>query len=131
VKQAAKVATRPLQLSHTALRGSKAQGLTPLTERQITPDHARVIAETGGSVGIWHFFSSLARYVDGLKEMADVVGVNHVSIGTDTSRGTGLFLRYDHFPQLVDAMLRGGFTPADTAKIAGGNYLRILAASAG
>ena len=30
---------------------------------------------------------------------------------------------------LVDAMLRGGFTPADTAKIVGGNYLRIFAAS--
>jgi membrane dipeptidase len=124
-------ATRPLLLSHTALRGSRAQGSTPLTERQIAPDHARAIAETGGSVGIWHFFPSLERYVDGLKEMADVVGVNHVSIGTDTSRGTGLFPQYDHFPQLVDAMLRGGFTPADTAKIVGGNYLRIFAASVG
>jgi len=26
-------------------------------------------------------------------------------------------------------MLRGGFTPAETAKIVGGNYLRIFAAS--
>ena len=131
VKQAAKVATRPLLLSHTALRGSKAQGATPLTERQVTADHARAIADTGGSVGIWHFFPSVELYVDGLKEMVDVVGVNHVSIGTDTSRGTGLFPRYDHFPQLVDAMLKGGFTPADTAKIIGGNYLRIFAASVG
>jgi membrane dipeptidase len=55
--------------------------------------------------------------------------VNHVSIGTDTSRGTGLFPSYDHFPQLVDAMLKGGFTPVDTAKIIGGNYLRVFAAS--
>ena len=131
VKQAAKVATRPLLLSHTALRGSKAQGATPLTERQVTADHARAIADTGGSVGIWHFFPSVELYVDGLKEMVDVVGVNHVSIGTDTSRGTGLFPRYDHFPQLVDAMLKGGFTQADTAKIVGGNYLRIFAASVG
>ena len=131
VKQAAKVATRPLLLSHTALRGSKAQGATPLTERQVTPDHARAIADTGGSVGIWHFFPSMELYVDGLKEMVDVVGVNHVSIGTDTSRGTGLFPRYDHFPELVNAMLKGGFTPADTAKIVGGNYLRIFAASVG
>ena len=131
VKQAVKVSTRPLLLSHTALRGSKAQGPTPLTERQITPDHARAIAETGGSIGIWHFFPSLERYVDGLKEMADVAGVDHVSIGTDTSASPGLFPQYDHFMQLVDAMLRGGFTPADAAKIVGGNYLRIFAASAG
>jgi microsomal dipeptidase-like Zn-dependent dipeptidase len=32
---------------------------------------------------------------------------------------------------VVAAMLRGGFTPADTAKIVGGNYLRIFAAAAG
>jgi len=129
VKHAVKVSSKPLLLSHTALRDSKAQGPTPLTERQITPDHARALAETGGSIGIWHFFPSLERYVDGLKEMADVVGVDHVSIGTDTSSSPGLFPQYDHFTQLVDAMLRGGFTPADAAKIVGGNYLRIFAAS--
>ena len=131
VKQAVKVATKPLLLSHTALRGSKAQGQTSLTERQITPDHARAIADTGGSIGIWHFFASPERYVDGLKEMADIVGVDHVSIGTDAGARGGLYERYDAYPGLVDAMLRGGFTPAEAAKIVGGNYLRILAASVG
>ena len=129
VKQAAKVASRPLLLSHTALRGSRAQGATPLVERQITPDHARALADTGGSIGIWHFFATPELYVDGLKEMADVVGVDHVSIGTDASSSAGLFSSYERFTVLVDAMLRGGFTPADTAKIIGGNYLRIFAAS--
>ena len=131
MKQAVRVSTKPLLLSHTALRGSKAQGPTPLTERQITADHARTVAETGGSIGIWHFFPSLERYVEGLKEMADVVGVDHVSIGTDTSSTPGLFSEYDPFPRLVEAMLRGGFTRADAAKIVGGNYLRIFAASVG
>jgi membrane dipeptidase len=129
VKQAVRATSRPLLLSHTALRGSRAQGETPLVERQITPDHARAIAETGGSVGIWHFFATPERYVEGLKEMADVVGVDHVSIGTDASASPGLFPAYDNFTALVDAMLRGGFTPADAAKIVGGNYLRIFAAS--
>jgi membrane dipeptidase len=52
VKQAVKVATKPLLLSHTALAGSQAMGPTPLAGRQISRDHARAIAETGGSVGI-------------------------------------------------------------------------------
>ena len=129
VKQAARATSLPLLLSHTALRGSKAQGATPLVERQITPDHARAIAETGGSIGVWHFFATPELYVEGLKEMVDVVGVDHVSIGTDASSSTGLFPDYDKFTGLVDAMLRGGFAPADAAKIVGGNYLRILAAS--
>jgi membrane dipeptidase len=33
--------------------------------------------------------------------------------------------------QLVAAMLRGGFTPEETGKIAGGNYLRIFRAGVG
>jgi len=82
-KRAVKVATKPLLLSHTAALGSRAMGPTPLGGRQISPDYARAIAETGGSVGIWHFFPSLDRYVDGLKEMAEIIGVDHVSIGTD------------------------------------------------
>jgi len=131
VKQAVKVAGKPLLLSHTALRGSKAQGPTPLTERQITPDHARMIAETGGAIGIWHFFQSFDKYVEGLKEMAGVVGVDHVSIGTDQQTTPGSLQSYGDSARLVDAMLRGGFTPADTAKIVGGNYLRIFAASTG
>ena len=131
VTQALRVSTKPLLLSHTALRGSRAQGPTPLTERQITPDHARALAEAGGSIGIWHFFPSLERYVDGLKEMADIVGVEHVSIGTDQLATTGVFPEYDQFTRLVDAMLLGGFTPADAVKVVGGNYLRIFAAATG
>jgi hypothetical protein len=51
-------------------------GPTPLQGRQITPDHARAITETGGSIGIWYFFSSLDKYVDGLNKMAEIVGVD-------------------------------------------------------
>ena len=92
VKQAVKVATKPLLLSHTALSGSQAMGPTPLAGRQISRDHARAIAETGGSIGIWHFFPSLEKYVDGLKEMAEVAGVDHVSVGTDQQVAPGLSL---------------------------------------
>ncbi len=131
VKQAVKVATKPLLLSHTALAGSQAMGPTPLTSRQISRDHARAIAETGGSIGIWHFFPSLDKYVDGLKEMAEVVGVDHVSIGTDQQVAPGSVQDYGQWVQLVAAMLRGGFAPEEAGKIAGGNYMRIFRAAVG
>jgi len=131
VKEAVKVATRPLLLSHTAVLGSRAMGPTPLSGRQISADHARTIAETGGAIGVWHFFPSLDRYVDGLKEMAEIVGVDHVGIGTDQFDARGCVEDYTRWVHLVAAMLRGGFTPEEAGKIAGGNYLRIFRAAVG
>jgi len=119
-KQAVEIATRPLLLSHTALFGSRAMGPTALEGRQVTPDHARAIAETGGSIGIWHFFASLDKYVDGLKEMAEIVGVDHVSIGTDQHVTPGTVQDYTQWVHLIAAMLLGGFTPDEAGKIAGG-----------
>ena len=130
-KQAVKVATKPLLLSHTALSGSPAMGPTPLTERQVSRDHARAIAETGGAIGIWHFFPSLDKYVDGLKEMVDVVGVDHVCVGTDQQVAPGSLQNYSQWVHLVAAMLRGGFSPEEAGKIAGGNYMRIFRAAVG
>ena len=131
VKHAVKVATKPLLLSHTALSGSKAMGPTALAGRQISADHARAIAETGGSIGVWHFFPSLDKYVEGVKEMADVVGVDHVSIGTDQQVTPGTMQDYAQWVQLIAAMLRNGFTAEEAGKIAGGNYLRIFRAAVG
>src|SRR5947207_15886048 len=83
------------------------------------------------SIGIWHFFPSLDRYVDGIKEMADIVGVDHVSIGTDQHVTPGAVQDYTQWVALVAAMLRGGFTPEEAGKIAGGNYMRIFPAAVG
>ena len=81
-----------------ALRGSKAQGPTPLTERQITPDHARMIAETGGAIGIWHFFASPSStwrpQGDGRRG-----GVDHVSLGSDHGSSQGLLKGYGTSPR--------------------------------
>jgi membrane dipeptidase len=131
VMQALKVATKPLLLSHTAVSGSRAMGPTPLEGRQIGPGHARAIAETGGSIGIWHFFPSLEKYVEGLKEMAEIVGVDHVSIGTDQFDARGCLEDYTRWVHLLAAMLRGGFTAEEAGKIAGGNYMRVFRAAVG
>ena len=131
VKQAVKVATKPLLLSHTAIAGSPAMGPTPLTPRQVSGDHARAVAETGGAIGIWHFFPSLEKSVDGLKEMADVVGVDHVCVGTDQQVNPGTLQDYSQWVHLVAAMLRGGFTPEEAGNIAGRNYMRIFRAAVG
>jgi membrane dipeptidase len=131
VMQAVKVATKPVLLSHTALQGSQAMGPTPLTARQITPAHAKAVADTGGAVGVWHFFPTLQRYVDGLKELVDVVGVDHVCVGSDQQVAPGILQDYGNLPRLVDLLLKSGFSAAEAGKIAGGNYVRLFASATG
>lgn len=131
VRQAAKVTTKPLLLSHTALQGSKAQGKTPLTGRQISPDHARIVAETGGVVGLWHFFPSVERYVEGIKEMVDVVGVDHVGVGTDQQMAPGSIQDYAGYSNLANELLKSRFNLDETAKILGGNFVRIFGQATG
>ncbi|MBT2333499.1 membrane dipeptidase [Variovorax paradoxus] len=130
-KAAAKASTKPLLLSHTALAGSQAMVSARLAARQVTPDHARAIADTGGAIGIWAIFPDLDKYVEGLKEMADVIGVDHVCVGTDQQVAPGALQDYAQWVNLIAAMLRGGFTSEEAGKIAGGNYMRIFRAAVG
>lgn len=53
--------------------------------RLISKKHAKVIADAGGLVGVWtHLVDSPAEYVQAMRDMVDVVGIDHVCIGTDT-----------------------------------------------
>ena len=63
--------------------------------------------------------------------MVEVVDVEHVSIGTDQQAAPGSLQDYSQWVQLIAALLRGGFTPEDAGKIAGGNYMRIFRAAVG
>src|SRR6266436_7443301 len=81
VKRAAAVTTKPLVLSHTSVTRMPGP-----TSRQISPDHARVIAGTGGVIGVWppsSIFPDLKAYVEGFARMAEIVGIDHVGFGSD------------------------------------------------
>jgi membrane dipeptidase len=55
--------------------------------------------------------------------MVDVVGVDHVCIGTDQQVNPGSLQDYSKWVHLVAAKLRGGFTAEEASKIVGGNYI--------
>ena len=125
VKAAAKATSRPLVLSHTSLSNRP----SPWT-RRITSDHARAVASTGGVIGIWpiaDYFPNMVSYADGFAKMAEVVGVDHVGLGTDLLGlvGPSTLAGYADLPQLA-AALRGKFTAEETAKLLGGNYRRVF-----
>ena len=129
VKRAASVTSKPLVLSHTSLSPAP-----PPRSRAISPDHARVIAGTGGVIGVWppssvyHDLDAMAR---GIARLADLVGVDHVGLGSDMMGLTvpSVFDTYADLPALAAALLNVGFTQQDAGKILGGNYVRVFAAS--
>ena len=130
VKKAVAVTTKPLILSHTSLTERPVAWT-----RLITPDHARAIASTNGVIGIWpptYYFRDMAALADGIARMSDIVGPQHVGLGTDMMGlvGPSTFDSYAVLPQLADA-LRRRFNAEEIANILGGNYQRVFEASLG
>lgn len=131
VKRAASVTTKPLVLSHTALAGHPGP-----RSRLITADHARAIADTGGVIGVWPSsgsFHDIDAMAHGFRRMADVVGVEHVGLGTDMLGfiNPPVFRSYEQLPLLGAALLAAGFSQQETAQMLGGNYRRVFEASLG
>ena len=129
VKRAADVTTKPLVLSHTSVTRTPGP-----QSRQISPDHARVVAGTGGVIGVWppsSIFTDFRAFVEGFTRMADVVGVDHVGLGSDMMGLTtpSVFDSYRNLPELAQGLLDHRFTPQETGKILGGNYARVFAAT--
>lgn len=137
---ALKVATQPVIVSHTNLdtwTGRDARMAQMMKPRLISREHAKVVADAGGVVGVWtHLTGSLEEFVESIKAMADAIGVDHTGIGTDTDllssrAGQGTTRAYPDmpggfFPAVVTEMLRQGFGPEEIMKIGGGNYCRIF-----
>ncbi len=131
VKRAASVTTKPLVLSHTALATHPGA-----RSRLITADHARAVAQTGGVIGVWPSsgtFHDLDGMAHGFKRMVEVVGVEHVGLGTDMYGfiSPPVFRDYDQLPALGAALLSAGFSQKESEMLLGGNYRRVFEASMG
>jgi len=131
VKRAASVTTKPLVLSHTSL--SDRPGAR---SRQISADHARVIAGTRGVIGVWPpqtIFAGKAAMAAGIAKLVEVAGIDHVGIGSDMLGLTSpsVFASYRELPDVAEALLTVGFKPDEAVKILGGNYARVFAAVVG
>ena len=88
VAAALKVTTKPVLVTHTGLDtqlGKNRFMAQMMRPRLISKDHAKVVADAGGVIGVWtHLANSTAEYVQNIRALVDVVGVDHVGIGTDT-----------------------------------------------
>jgi membrane dipeptidase len=120
----------PVTMTHTA-----AFGVCPHW-RCMTDDQIRALAGAGGVLGIAFapmFIDpeqpTIERLVDHVAYVADLVGVDHVGIGSDfdgLGRATPVVPEINQLPDLTHALLRRGFSEDETARIWGGNFLRLL-----
>ncbi|WP_439102345.1 dipeptidase [Congregibacter sp.] len=138
VEQTVALVDRPLALSHTMVKynSSRFGDYRNTRSRWISPEHARLIADTGGVVGTFpiqapYGVTYLDEFVEALKVMVDTVGIDHVAWSTDLGEPVRpAFLQsYLQFPRLCAKLLESGFSDSDLAKFAGGNALRVQAAA--
>ncbi len=121
-------ATKPVLSSHTGVRG------TCDNRRNLSDEHVRGIAATGGVVGIgfWEAAtcgtdaSAIARAI---RYAVDLVGPQHVALGSDFDGAVPQPFDVTGLPLITEALLAEGFGEAEIAAIMGGNTLRVLRAA--
>ena len=104
--------------------------------RNLTDDQLRAIGKKGGVVHTTFYHGFLqktgeADILDGLKHLEhaiDIMGIDHVGIGTDFDGDGGVRGMRDasDIQQFTRQLLRRRYSEADIAKIWGGNWLRVM-----
>jgi membrane dipeptidase len=129
VEQAGSASRTPLILSHTHVTRQPGP-----RSRLVSREHAALIAQTGGVVGIWAMVTAdvqaLSDFADRLARAVDAVGVDHVGLASDIGgRIRSVWTDYASFPEIVRWLRHKGFSAADIGRIVGGNYVRVFNAS--
>jgi membrane dipeptidase len=127
VRDVASQTSAPIILSHSIL---KIDDSRPIAARAITEEHARLVARTGGVIGAWPsgFNTSFDEFVANTKRLVDVVGIDHVGLGTDMdSNFQPVLSAYSQVTALGEGLRAKGLTESEVAKVLGGNMRRVLA----
>lgn len=117
--------TAPLIVSHTGVQGTCAG------PRNLSDDHVRRIAATGGVLGLAMFEGAVGGdavedTARAMRYAADLVGVDHLALGTDFDGAVTTPVDASGLPLLTQALMNKGFTDDEIASIMGGNALRVL-----
>ena len=123
------VATAPVVSSHA---GARALQDFP---RYLSDPELAAIAGTGGLVGLWPYRTrrtgvrDVADLVAHARHIADLVGPEHLALGTDMNGVPGVMAGFGGEPDLATvtcALLEGGFSAPEVRGIVGENALRVL-----
>lgn len=93
------------------------QVLYDLEKRDMNRQHPQILA-------------SVSEAIDHIDHMVDLIGIDHVGIGTDFDGGAGLADCYDvsELPNITKELFKRGYSKSDIQKIWSGNLLRVFEA---
>ncbi len=103
--------------------------------RNLTDDMIKALADHGGVMGMNYVSSfvgegepDVARMVDHVDHIVDLVGPDHVGLGSDYDGGGGLISLDDVSlaPNMTREMVSRGYEDEDILKILGGNHMRVF-----
>lgn len=119
------LATTPVVVSHGGVRALCD------SNRNLSDDQIRAVAATGGVVGIGYWDAAVcditpAGVVAAIRHVRDLVGAQHVALGSDFDGGTTVAFDTAELVLLTDALLDDGFAAGEIRAIMGGNVLRVL-----
>jgi microsomal dipeptidase-like Zn-dependent dipeptidase len=119
------IATRPAVVSHTGVRG------VCNTVRNLSDEHLKAIAAAGGIIGIAYFDGATCGHdidaiVKTIRYAVDVVGPEHVALGSDFDGAVTTPFDAAGILYLTDALLKAGFSMSDIKLIMGENVRQIL-----
>jgi microsomal dipeptidase-like Zn-dependent dipeptidase len=119
------IARRPFVVSHTGVRG------TCNTPRNLSDERMKAIAAKGGLIGIGFWDGAVCDIspkgvARALRYAVDLVGIDHVALGSDYDGTTTVSFDASESAALVQAMLDKGFTDEEIRKVCGGNQIRFM-----
>lgn len=126
---------RPFVVSHTGLhrlaRGRSRWRRYSPANRNLSDEQARAVAGAGGVIGLTLSTQLLGvrtvgGLVDAVRAAVELVGADHVALGSDFDGALPMILDVTGLPLLTQALLDGGFSRSEVAAIMGGNALRVL-----
>ncbi|WP_295496887.1 dipeptidase [Sphingorhabdus sp. EL138] len=121
------MATRPVVSSHGGVQA------TCKVNRNLTDDEVRGVAKTGGVIGIGYWDGALCdtsprAAAKAMKHVRDLVGIEHVALGSDYDGATTVRFDTSQLVQVTQALMDEGFTPAEIRAVMGENALRVIRA---
>lgn len=118
---------RPVVSSHGGVQA------TCKTNRNLSDDEIRAVAKTGGIIGIGYWDGAICdtsprAAAKAMKHVRDLVGIQHVALGSDYDGATTVRFDTSELVQVTQALLDEGFTPDEIRAVMGGNAIRVIRA---